>query len=926
MMNKSRDGDHSIEVFIMDTITALRCEHVEKPLGVETMTPRLSWQLRSTRLAARQTAYRIMVASELVKLQNQELDLWDSGRVDTDASVLVPYAGRKLRSRQQCWWQVQVWTDTSAVVLSEPSYWEMGLLRPDQWRAQWITAGYPVKADTAMAAPLLRREFKLRQQVARARVYVCGLGFYELYLNGRKVSDAVLHPAFTKYDERVLYTVFDIADYLVPQENAVGLILGNGWYNHHSQVSWNFQAASWRDECKALVQIEITYVNGQQEIITSNALWQSALSPIRSNDLRTGEVYDARTEVAGWCSAGLIPSDARLSDSLPPSWYFARIARPPGGRLHSQLMPLCRVTGTVRPVQMHEVKPGCWVFDLGCNIAGWARLSVNGPAGTRITMRYAERLTPEGDIDQSAIYCLKDDGEFQTDKYILKGDGPEVWEPRFAYHGFQYVQVTGLPTPPTPDTITGCLVHTDLKSIGSFSCSNPLLNQIQQAALRSTLFNYHGMPTDCPQREKNGWTGDAHLSAEQTIYNFDVTSAYRKWLDDFADCQRHSGALPGIVPSAGWGYNWGAGPAWDSAFILIPWYLYIYRGDVEILQRHYAGMKRYLEFLAAMATDDIVHFGLGDWCPPTPASYQYKAPPSLTNTAYYYVDVSLVAKIAAILGKTGDAARYGRLAQRIKASARKHFYNPQDQRLVGHGQTAIACFLYQGLTEDDEQSLFKQFLLDAVAMCNDHLDCGILGTKYLLHTLTDLGEAEVAYRIVTQTDYPSWGYWLAQGATTLWEAWDGRASHNHHMFSDVSSWFYKTLAGIQPDPAHPGFKHIHIKPWPVGDLVHATGETHTPYGMVHSNWQIEHESFYLTVDVPANSTATVYVPFADTSMYNDNKRPTAVEGSGVNDRGNRRQSNQVQASEGAVLLRITADRYVYRIGSGRYTFTASFRR
>jgi alpha-L-rhamnosidase len=816
---------------------------------------------------------------------------------------LIPYAGRRLRARQQCWWQVQVWTDTGEMLLSEPSYWEMGLLHPKQWRAQWITAGYPVKATTALAAPLLRKDFQLRHPVAWARAYVCGLGFYELYLNGRKVTDAVLHPAFTKYDARALYSVLDITEFLLPEQNAVGIILGNGWYNHHSQVSWNFQAAPWRDECKALIQIEITYVNGRREIVVSDATWRSALSPIRSNGLRTGEVYDAGAEIAGWCEAGLDLHAANMPDALPQGWYPVRIARPPGGRLHSQLMPPCRVTGTVRPVRMHEVKPGCWVFDMGRNMAGWARLAVNGSAGTQVTLRYAERLTSEGDIDQTAINCLKDDGEFQTDKYTLKGAGTEVWEPRFVYHGFQYVQVTGLPEPPTLDTITGCMVHTDLKPAGSFSCSNPLLNQIQQAALNSTLFNYHGMPTDCPQREKNGWTGDAHLSAEQVLYNFDAAAAYRKWLDDFADCQRPTGALPGIVPSGGWGYNWGAGPAWDSAFILIPWYLYVYRGDVEILQRHYAGMKRYLEFLAAMATDDIVHFGLGDWCPPTPASYQYKAPPALTNTAYYYTDVRLVAQIAAILGKAGDAARYRRLAQRIKASARKHFYNAQEQRLVGHGQTAVACFLYQGLVEDDEKPFFKRMLLDAVAACNNHLDCGILGTKYLLHSLTDLGEAEVAYRIVTQTDYPSWGYWLAQGATTLWEAWDGRDSRNHHMFSDVSAWFYKTLAGIQPDPADPGFKHMHIKPWPVGDLTYATGQTQTPYGVVRSSWRLADDCFTLTVDVPANCTATVYTPYDETGTAGD-----------------------VRAAAGARLLQVTADRYVYHIDSGCYVFTAPFRR
>jgi alpha-L-rhamnosidase len=426
--------------------------------------------------------------------------------------------------------------------------------------------------------------------------------------------------------------------------------------------------------------------------------------------------------------------------------------------------------------------------------------------------------------------------------------------------------------------LAGRVVHTDFAHTGAFSCSNELLNAIQAATIASTIGNYHGMPTDCPHREKNGWTGDAQLSAEQVLYNFAAAAAYTKWLDDFPDVQRVSGALPGFLPSGGWGYNWGAGPAWDSAYIMIPWYLYLYRGDRDILRRHYAGMRKCLDFMASLATDHIVEFGLGDWCPPSPGPGSHKCPAALTNTAYYYADTRIVARIAELLGKRSDARRLTALAAKIKAAARRHFYDRKTGRVAGHSQTSLACFLFQGLVEPDEIPAFTQMLLDEVAAYNDHIDCGILGTKYVMNVLTETGHADVAYRIATQRDFPSWGHWLAQGATTLWENWDGAHSRNHHMFSDISAWFYKTLAGIVADPAHPGFKHIIIKPWPVGDLTHAEGSVMTPYGRVRSAWRRTPECFTLDVIVPPNSRATVYLPTTDAaSVCESGRAVTSVD-------------------------------------------------
>jgi alpha-L-rhamnosidase len=876
----------------MAHIVDLKCEHVHTALGVESSAPRLSWRMESQRRGAHQTAWRVCVASREDLLAACAPDLWDSGRIDSEQSVLVPYAGTRLRARQRCWWQVHAWDDASAALVSEPSWWEMGLLHSRDWKAKWIALRTPESHDGVDQSPLFRTTFTLQKQVRSARAYVCGLGFHELRLNGNKVGDAVLDPPFTKYDTRVLYVVHDITEHLAEGVNAVGLMLGKGWYASKSRDAWKLGEAPWCDECKAIVQIELTFADGTRRTIVSDTEWRGTTGPVTWDHLRMGETYDASLEREGWDTPGY--DDA--------AWECVKLARPPGGVLHARLMPPCRVKNTLQPVSEKEVRPGVRVYDIGLNIAGWARIELRGAAGAEVSLTYAEKLGDDGDIDQSNISGLVKGDRFQNDRYILKGNGAEAYEPRFTYHGFQYARVEVLPgKDATVNTLRGQVVHTDLERIGEFTCSNGLLNRIQSAALASTLGNYHGMPTDCPHREKNGWTGDAHLSAEQVLYNFEPVAAYAKWLDDFADCQRPSGALPGIVPTGGWGYNWGAGPAWDSAYILIPWYLYLYRGDAGILRRHYDGMKRYLGFLDAIADHGIVEFGLGDWCPPTPGASSHKAPAELTNTAYYHADACIVARIAALLGKAADARRYTALARRIKKAARAKFYDRKAGRVAGHSETSLACFLYQGLCEPGEVGLFARMLVDEVAACDYHIDCGILGAKYVMQVLSDTGHADIAYRIATQRDYPSWGLWIERGATTLWESWDGNASRNHHMYSDISAWFYKALAGIRVDDAQPGFKHFVIKPAVVADLAHATGETRSPYGIVRSAWRHEGGRLTLETTIPPGSSATVYIPTADASAVRESGRPLhAAEG-----------VHMTGAQDGYAVCEVTAGEYSF---------------
>ena len=873
-------------------IADLRCEYLCDPLGIDVAQPRLSWKLRSSRRGRKQTAYQVLVASDRDMLDDDRGDLWDTGKVDSDRSIHIAYAGRPLSSRARCYWKVRVWNeDGDPTAFSNVATWEMGLLEPRDWRAKWIAAPGD-HDDAAEPAPYFRKGFILSRRVKQARVYVCGLGYYELHLNGRKVGDHVLDPAFTRYDRRALYVTYDVTDQLKKGGNALGVILGNGWYNMHTRAVWDFDKAPWRDRPVLLCQIEVTLADGSKRTITSDGTWRVSTGPIVFDSIRNGETYDARREIPGWDTADLEDMD----------WPLARVDSGPKGRLSAQMMPSIKVTKTLKPVKLTEPQPGVYVFDMGQNLAGWVRLKTSGPARVRVAMRYGERLNDDGTVDQREIGQHIKSGPPQTDTYILKGEGTEVWEPRFVYHGFQYVEVTGLPGKADLDTVRARVVHTAFDRAGTFECSNELLNRIQRSTLWSYVSNFHGYPTDCPHREKNGWTGDAHLAAETGLYNFDSAAAYAKWMNDLKDEQRSSGELPGIVPTSGWGYHWGNGPAWDSAYVLIPWYLYQYRGDTRILAEHYERLKRYVDYLTGKAADHIVAIGLGDWAPA-----KSKTPERVTSTGYYYRDALIVSKIAGLLGKADDARTYGDLALRIRDAFNRAFYDEEKGLYEGGTQTALSCALYHGLVPPSEQQKVMSHLVALIEKNDGHLDAGILGTKYLVDCLTADGRADVVYEMATQTTYPSWGRWLEQGATTLWEQWNGEASRNHIMFGHISAWFYQTLAGINVDPESVGFKHIIIKPRLLGDVEWVRAEHESMYGTIESRWEIEGDQFILNVTLPANTTATVYVP--------SDKETFITEG-----------PDSIHAGDHVRFLRLEDGYVVFATESGEYEFISKLPR
>jgi alpha-L-rhamnosidase len=771
------------------------------------------------------------------------------------------------------------WTGTQFEDTSWRAALDLGAIGIEPWGNHWT--GWAQQAPS----PIFRKSFSVPGPIRSATIYASGLGYHELRLNGKKVGDHVLDPAFTRYDRRALYVTHDVTSELRQGENALGVMLGNGWFNIENFEEWDFLRAPWRDKPIAIVQLEITYRDGTTQVIGSDDSWRAATGPVRFDGIRNGEVYDARRDHLGWDKPG-------YDDS---AWTPATLVSPPKGRLSAQLLPPIRVTQTLRPVKMTEPRPGVFVFDLGQNIAGWAQLKVKGPAGARITVRYGERLTPEGLLDQYPIDCFVYQGPFQTDVYVLKGTGIETWEPRFSYHGFQYIEVSGFPGRASVDSLRGRVIHTDFPSVGSFACSNPLLNRIQEMSRWSFRGNFHGYPTDCPQREKNGWVGDAHIFAETALLNFDTATAYEKWLADFRDERRPDGQAAAIIPTSGWGY--GLGPSWDSACILIPWYLYVYSGDKRVLAENYDQMKLYLEFLGTKAKEHIVSYGLGDWMYPKTAT-----PPEITGTGYFFANARILSKAAAVLGETSEAERYAALAEQISTAYVARLYKGNGTFANG-SQAAQSCPLWHGLVPDSEREAVARQLLNAVEKQDWHPDVGIIAIKYLLPALSETGQDAAAYRLVTQTTAPSWGDWLNRGATTCWEDWAGEFSRNHYSFGAVSEWFFKYLAGLTPDPEQPGFAHFMVQPRPVGDLTWVRASYHSIRGPISIDWERSHGSFRLKLTIPPNSTATVRVPTTRPESVTESGRPTAK-------------------AKGVKFLRTEKDAAVIEVGSGRYLFEA----
>jgi alpha-L-rhamnosidase len=873
----------------------LRCEYRHDPLGINSPNPRLSWQILSTRRGVTQAAFRILVASSESLLQADHGDLWDTGKTSSDRSIQIEYAGKALVSGQRCYWKVQVWDAIGrSSPWSKPAMWSMGLLKPADWTAQWIgpdSALFDASQKAPPPAPMLRKTFALTKPIRRATAYICGLGYYELYINGSKVGDHVLDPPVTQYDKRALYVTYDLGDRLNVGNNALGVVLGSSWYNSTVPDAWGFEKASWRALPQVRLQVEVEYQDGSVQQLVSDSSWKCGTGPLLFDQTRVGEIYDARLEKPGWATA-------EYDDS---GWAHASLRQGIAGAMSASNVEPIKVVGTVKPIKVTEPKPGVFVFDIGQNLAGRPQLTAAAPAGTVVHMKCGELLNDDdGTVSQKNISQHVKSPEFQCDSYTFKGDGVETWEPTFTYHGFQYVQVDGLPGKPAADAVVAKEVRTSFDSAGSFECSNPLLNKIEKASVWSYASNFVGIPTDCPHREKNGWTGDAHLAAQMGLEHFHAEAAYAQWILTLEDTMRADGKLPGIAPTAGWGYNRLDGPAWESAYLLIPWQLYQQSGDTRILTSHYDGFKRWVDYYTRISKDHIVSYGLGDWAP-----VKSKTPAALTSTAFYHRDLLILAATAKLLNKDGEARQYDELAQEVRRAFNRHFYDAATGQYGGGTQTALACALYERLAEDSQRAKVAANLAENVRQTGNHIDTGILGAKYLLRALSDTGHGDEAWALATQRTAPSWGNWIDRGATTLWEEWDGSQSRNHIMFGDISSWFIEYLAGIRPDATAPGYKKIIVHPLLLGDLTSARSTRECMYGTISCSWARDGGDGKLTMQVviPANTSATVYVPAGTGARVLESGKPASQ-------------------AEGVRSIGTDGDDMVFAVGSGQYEFTA----
>ena len=828
----------------------LRCEYADMPLAVETAQPRFSWLLDADQRNQCQSAYHILVASSPDKLKADLADKWSSSKVLSEKSVNIGYQGEALSSGEICYWTVLCWDKDGQQIARGPvKRFEMGLLKKSDWQGKWIGAGKEV------SSPLLRKEFEIAKKVRRARVSISGVGWNELYINGKKVGDHVLDPANTFYNNdtsfelgsRVLYVTFDATDYLKKGRNAVGSMLGNGWYSFDDDTPGRQEFA---DSPILILQMNIEFTDGTSMSVVSDDTWKVCSGPVTANEICLGEHYDARLEKTGW-------KIANYDDS---GWDKAVLAEPPSGVLVSQMMPAVKVMKTIKPVKITQPADGVYIYDFGQHFSGWTRLQVSAPRGTKVTLRHAGTL-----YDNGLLNIRNQRNTPQTDTYILKGEGVEVWEPRFTLHGFRYVEMTGFSGKPALANLEGRFVYNSVETSGSFECSNPLLNQIHRNAYWTFMSSLQGIPQDAAERpERTGWLGDTGFVAEDYIYNFDTAAFWAKWLDDIKDAQRPDGDIPLISPPHP-RRKYRVQPCWKSTYPLIAWYLYQYYGDERVLAEHYDGMKGLLELQNSRANKHIISGGLGDHMEPDRAmgisnKRPKRTPPSLTSTAYHYYECWIMAQAAKILGKSDEASGYRDQAQDIKMAFNEKFFDEKTNQYGSGSQTANALALHLGLVPEGKEEAVLNNLVDDIMIKNEgHLSTGIIGTNALEQVLGKYGRADVMYEIATKTTFPSWGYSISKGATTVWETFeDDKHSLNMKMFGSSEKFFYKDLAGIGIGAA--GFKKIIIKPCVVGDLTYAKASFKTVGGAISSHWQRKNNSISLHVSIPVNSTAKIHVP------------------------------------------------------------------
>ena len=878
-------------------VKKLRCEYRENPMGIDVSAPRLSWQLIADGRSVMQKAYRIQVSKDDDSFKNI---VWDTGIVSSDKSVHVEYAGDALESRTRYYYRVKAWDNKGNVSdWSDAGFWEMGMLGTDEWAAEWITPA-DVNLQASKVSPLLRKEFNITEKVKTARVYVTSLGLYELYINGIRVSDHLFTPGWTSYNKRLQYQTYDVTHLLEDGVNAIGAVLGNGWYK--GELGWKGNSKIYGDKLALLLQMHITYEDGKESMVISDNSWKASTSPILMSEIYHGETYDARMEKYDWNTADYDDSD----------WNGVMVLDKTKKNLVAQESVPVRVIQNIKPVGLIKTPKGEIVIDFGQNMVGRVSFVVEGPAGSEVVLQHAEVLDKDGNFYTDNLRHAK-----QTVRYILKGNGKECYEPHFTFQGFRYVKVVSYPGEILPENFTGRVIHSDMEVTGNFTCSDEMVNQLQHNIFWGQKGNFLDVPTDCPQRdERLGWTGDAQVFIRTACFNMNVAPFFTKWLRDLAADQSEEKGVPHVIPHV-LGDNSYSSSAWGDAATICPWTIYICYGDKRILEEQYASMKQWVEYIRRQGDNEYlwntgIHYG--DWLglDSKEGSYVGATPTDLIATAFYANSADILAKTAKVLGKSEDASKYEELHRNIIDNFRKEFVTPNG-RLASPTQTAHVLALMFNLVDERDRERVVSDLVKLLKAANYHLTTGFVGTPYLCHVLSQNGHNDIAYKLLLNTDYPSWLYQITKGATTIWEHWDGikedgsfwskdMNSFNHYAYGSIGDWLYRTVAGINTDEEMAGYKHIFITPKPGPGLSFARAQIESMYGIILSSWKKDGGKMQVYVSIPANTTAVVILPFADIKDVKEGGR-------------------KLEEAEGIFRYEKTADGVKVEIGSGDYTFS-----
>lgn len=745
-------------------------------------------------------------------------------------------------------------SDDSGNISLEKTHFRTGKMG-GEWKARWITGHFLRKRDDALAAPYLRKEFSLSGRVKNAMLYICGLGYFVCTLNGRRVNEDFLSIPYTDYAKHAFYRAFDITEMLA-ENNAVGVVLGNGFFNCFTEDPWQSRFAPWRDVPKMICEIHITYESGETETVISDTSWQSSRGPIVFNGIRHGEEYDANLEMPGWDTFGFKCGDG---------WKNARMVRPAGGELSVMEFEPIKLYRRLGAVSMRNYD-GKTLFDIGQNQAGICLLTLRGKKGDKITVRYCDLIDGEGKLTQWPLSCFIKNYTFQTEVYTKKSDEPEIWHSEFTYHGFQYVEISGGDENRLLSDVTALSLSNDLGVRGVFETSDEILNKIQKMCIESTRSCTMNTFSSDAVREKTAWIGDAGFSSEQILINFAAEQFMDRWLLDLRDAQTPAGAVPCVVPSTGWGYTSLNGPDWASTIVDSPAFLYRATGDKRYVAENYDMLRRHCAHITQMSSGGIVAYGLGDWCPPFEGEAisvnmsSYKCPLAVTDTAYYHSALRTLARFAGILGYEEEKEKYTALADEVKAAFRKEFYDEKTHTVKGDCQTATGAMIYHGLCNANEYEPLAAKLKEQIAATGGHLDFGVLGNKAVFNALGMCGEIKEALRMIENPTFPSYRHWIDMGANTLWECWNGLGSRNHHMFSDISAFFYKYIGGICADDDMPAYRHIILRPAVGCGIEKVRCSVETPNGKAACSFENDGESLHLHITVPSGSCATLFLP------------------------------------------------------------------